>query len=144
MVILSPFGTAPTIPRDRIVEAELALLDQLHDHGGGHRLGVRGRAEVSAGGRRVGGAKFGRAVAETNSPCGVHSRTIAPGSISSLAVASMTLRSAAGSMGLRFVSADALPLMKQIIASTIAGSRTVMNNSLSSESNEAAANYTVR
>src|SRR4051812_28340295 len=47
-------------------------------------------------------------------------------------------------MGLRFVSADALPLMKQIIASTIAGSRTVMNNSLSSESNEAAANYTGR
>jgi len=32
---------------------------------------------------------------------------------------------------LRFVSAEALPLMKQIIASTIAGSRTVMNNSLS-------------
>ena len=61
---LVPVGNAFDIFRDRIVEAQFAFLDHLHDRGRGHRLGVRGGAEVGVGARRVRGAKLGRSIAE--------------------------------------------------------------------------------
>ena len=61
---LVPVGNTFDVFRDRIVEAQFAFLDHLHDRGGGHRLGVRGGAEVGIGARRVRGAEFGRPIAE--------------------------------------------------------------------------------
>jgi hypothetical protein len=57
-------GNTINVFRDQIVEAQFPFLDQLHDHGGGHRLGVRGGAEVDIRAWRVRGAEFGRSIAE--------------------------------------------------------------------------------
>ena len=61
---LVPVGNAFDVFRDRIVEAQLAFLDHLHDRGGRHRLGVRRGAEMGVRPRRVRGADLVRAVAE--------------------------------------------------------------------------------
>lgn len=49
--------------RDQIVEAQFPFLDQLHDDGGRHRLGVRCGPEMGIGARRVRDAELGRSVA---------------------------------------------------------------------------------
>src|SRR5262245_57165404 len=61
----------------------------------------------------------------TNSPCGVRSRTMVPGT-SSLAVASTVSRSATGSKGLRFVADAVIPPKEQAMATTSARIRVVM------------------
>ena len=46
-------GYARDVLRHRIVEAELALLSQLQDHRGRHRLGIGGGPEIGVGAGRV-------------------------------------------------------------------------------------------
>src|SRR5262249_55139929 len=62
----------------------------------------------------------------TNTPPGVASRTMAPGTMSSLAVASTVSRSAAGSKGLRFVADAAVAPREHATATASARIRVVM------------------
>src|SRR5262249_32771096 len=61
-----------------------------------------------------------------NCPGGVRSRTMAPGTMSSLAVASTVSRSATGSKGLRFVADASVPPKEHATATTSAKIRVVM------------------
>ncbi len=51
-------GHARDVLGHRIVETELPLLSQLHDHRGRHRLGIRGDPEVGVGAGRVRGVQL--------------------------------------------------------------------------------------
>ena len=76
------------VVRDGVAELQLAVLGEQHDQRGRQGLGVRGDPEVRVAGRRRLRAEFGGADDRAIVPCGVRTRTIAPGTISSLATIS--------------------------------------------------------
>ena len=64
MVMLSPSGTSETYFDAGSLSSQLALLSQLQDHGGRHRLGIGGDPEMRIGLRRRCAAQRRRAGAE--------------------------------------------------------------------------------